>query len=77
VEHAFEAVEDEVQPVLELVGVGVAGLEDVLDGELGQVGYSPEANRAMIPCASAAVSPVAPAVVPNGRFGAWRTNPQM
>jgi hypothetical protein len=34
---AFEAVEDEVEPVLEFVAVGVAGLEDVFDRELGEV----------------------------------------
>jgi hypothetical protein len=32
----FEAVEEQVES--ELVGAVVAGLEDVLDGELGEVG---------------------------------------
>jgi hypothetical protein len=32
--------EDESTPELVLVVVAVAGLEDVVDGELGQVGYS-------------------------------------
>src|ERR1022692_3989304 len=34
----LEAVEDQVEPERELVAVVVAGLEDVLDGELGEVG---------------------------------------
>jgi hypothetical protein len=38
VEGSFKAVEDQVEPVLEFVGVVVAGLEDVLDGQLGEVG---------------------------------------
>ena len=35
---ASEAVEDQVEPERELVAIVVAGLEDVLDGELGEVG---------------------------------------
>src|SRR5919204_6053628 len=38
VPDALEAVEDQVEPELELVRVVVAGLQDVLHGELSEVG---------------------------------------
>jgi len=34
----FQAVEDQVEPELELATVVVAGLQDMLDGQLGEVG---------------------------------------
>jgi hypothetical protein len=34
---ALETVEDQVEPELALVAVGVAGLQDVLDGQLGTI----------------------------------------
>jgi hypothetical protein len=37
-ETALDAVEDQIEPVLELVRVVVAGLTDVLDDRLGEVG---------------------------------------
>jgi hypothetical protein len=35
---SFEAVEDEVESELVLVAIVVAGLEDVLDGQVGEAG---------------------------------------
>ena len=37
-ELARDSVEDQIEPEFELVAVVVAGLEDVLEGQLGEVG---------------------------------------
>ncbi len=67
----FEAVEDQVEPEFELIAAVVAGLQDVLEGQLGEVGYSSGVNRAMIICARSAVS----SPVPGGRLAFCSANP--
>ena len=52
----LEAVEDQVEPELELVAVVVAGLQDVLDGHSARWGYSLGGEQPKIISATSAVS---------------------
>ena len=70
-EDPLQAVEDQVEAEQVLVAVVVAGLEDVLDGDLGEVEYSEAGNAAMIAWATSAAS----SGVWKGRLASWRANP--
>ena len=68
---ALEAVEDQVKPELVLVAVVAAGLQDMLDGQLGEVRVLVGVNRVMIIRARSAVSSPAS----NGRLASCSANP--
>ena len=68
---ALEAVEDQVEPEFELIAVVVAGLQDVLEGQLGEVGVLAGVNHAMIVRARSAVSSPAS----NGRLASSSAKP--
>jgi hypothetical protein len=68
---ALEAVEDQVEPELVLVAVVVAGLQDVLECQLSEVGYSSGENRVMIVRARSAVC----SLVSNGRLASCSAKP--
>ena len=67
----FEAVEDQVEPEFELIAAVVAGLQDVLEGQLGDVGVLVGGDRAMIIRARSAVA----SPVPDGRLAFRSANP--
>ena len=66
----FEAVEDQVEPERELVAVVVAGLQDVFEGQFGEMRVLVGGSSTRIFFASLAVFPLV-----DGTFLSCRANP--